>query len=111
MQFWFEMEGADNFIVVDRVLSCEDTSNYALEENEYEVPVKGRTHNKRSRLSAHLKADGTIRIDDSDNVEFWASLKLPSEYIRSQYHRLCKESEETEKRRKLYLDMKKEVSE
>jgi hypothetical protein len=98
-------------IVVDRVLTCEDPSNYGLDEDEYEIPVTGRIGSKRSRSSAWLQADGSIRVDDSENPDFWVSLKLPDEYIESQYRRLLKNRNEQEKRKKLYEELKKEFDE
>ena len=98
----------EGYIEVTDVLCCEDKSNYDLEQDEYEVPVKGRTGTKRSRASAHLQAGGSVRIDCAANPEFWVELRLPDDYILGQARYIRKQNEEREKRRKRFLELKKE---
>lgn len=48
------------------------------------IPVRGRTGQKRSRASAQIECDHAsktlrVRIDDSENPEFWAEFEIPWE--------------------------------
>lgn len=89
-------KGLCEIATVVRPLSSADLheSNYPLDDGEYEVPVRGRTGEKRSRASAHLTNEGTVRIDCAENLDFWAELDLPKDYIK----RLAKRFDEEEER-------------
>jgi len=89
------------------VLTNKDKTNFPLDHNEFEVFVNGRTGTKRSRASAWLKDDGSIEVHDSANPDFWLRFKLPVFYITSQSRRIEKDPE-TQKRRKLYEELKRE---
>lgn len=108
------MQGGDiekfpeGYVDVDDVLCSDEKSNYDLEFGEYEVPVKGRTGTKRSRASAHLQHGGAVRIDCAANPDFWVELCLPNDYILGQARHIKKKEEEREKRRKRYMELKKE---
>lgn len=78
------------FVKVNRVIAFGSVSNYPLENGEFEVPVKGRTGLKRSEASAHLLCDGTIRINDRNNPEFWVEVQLPKEYVEFLHSKQCK---------------------
>ncbi len=109
-KFYWNMEGENR-----------QNKNYPLEAGEFEVKVEGRHGAKRGRLSAHLQNGGMIRVDDTNDLEFWMKIQLPQEYIESEYARiikareeeakrfkLIKAIEEEAKRFKLYQDLKKE---
>lgn len=56
-------------------------NRYPLDEGEFEVPVKGRTGPQVADSTAHLRQDGSIRIDCMNNPTFYAELRLPKEYV------------------------------
>ena len=56
-------------------------TRYPLDVNEFEIKVQGRVGPQRSDMTAHLKNDGRVRIDDLNNPEAWIEFQLPEDYI------------------------------
>lgn len=54
---------------------------YPLDEDEFEVKVRGRTGPQVADSTAHLRQDGSIRIDCMNNPTFYAELRLPDGYV------------------------------
>lgn len=102
-------EGVSGLVVVNEPLCSEDKSNYPLEREEWEVPVRGRVSNgKRTRATAWLQNGGKIRIDDPEHPAFWMEFELPPLYVADMHRQQEKVAAEREKRRRLYEELKKE---
>jgi hypothetical protein len=89
-------------IPVHEVLTSKERTNYPLEHDEYEVPVRGRLGPNKSQASAWLQNYGVIRVDDAANQDVWIEIQLPEQYILEQAARVQQKSAEREKRRKIY---------
>lgn len=65
-------------------------SGFDGQDNEIVVPVKGRTGQSRAKASAKvtLLEDGSLhfRLDDENNMEFWAELTIPLAQIHWKVH-------------------------
>jgi len=80
--------------MIPGVPMSEGQSPYPLTEGTYCTTVAGRCHEHSTPnevITAHFRKDQTIRIDALGSPSTWMELKVPREWIISQYNNLNKD--------------------